>query len=61
MKVKYKDWILKSKLLKTGWKITAVKKTKYGTQTMEQRAPFSATGILAFKCTKRMIDFYESR
>jgi len=57
--MKYKDWELKAKKLKSGWKVVAVKKTKYGTQTMAQKAPYSVTRKEAIKGTKDMIRYYE--
>lgn len=57
--VKYKNWNLKSKKLKTGWKVTAVKKTEDGTHTMVQKMPFKSTQQESIRGTKRAIDYYD--
>jgi len=56
--MKYKDWNIKAKKMKTGWKATGTRTTQYGVQTITQKQPFSKTRDKAIKGVKNSIRFF---
>ena len=56
--MKYKNWTITSKKLKTGWKSKAKRVTRFGTQTVTQTTPFSKTKKSSIEGIKDSIRYY---